>query len=194
MTLDWNKEKGLIPAIVQDSETHEILMLGYMNEESFKITQETGMVTFFSRTRQSLWKKGETSGNLLEVVSIAPDCDRDALLVQAKPRGPTCHRETSSCFENEFDFLKLLQGTIGNRMTHRPEGSYISKLLQDGEDRMIQKVGEEAIETVIAAKNEAPEDLQSEAADLLFHLMVLLQFKGLSLSEVVKTLKERHSA
>lgn len=192
MNLNWNKENGLIPAIIQDSESREILMLGYMNEESYRQTQQTGLVTFFSRTRQALWKKGETSGNTLEVTQISADCDQDALLVSVKPTGPTCHRQTESCFENEFEFLTELEAIIENRMTTRPEGSYIAKLLQSGTNRVIQKVGEEAVEAIIAAKNEDPEELGNEAADLLFHLMVLLQLKGLSLSEVVKKLKNRH--
>lgn len=194
MKLNWNKENGLIPAIIQHAETREVLMLGYMNEESLLRTQETGFVTFFSRSRQALWQKGESSGHTLSVVQISADCDQDAVLIRAKPIGPTCHRETETCFDNEFEFLTTLESTIEKRMSTRPEGSYISKLIQSGPDRIIQKVGEEAIETVIAAKNDDPQELESEAADLLFHLMVLLQSKGTSLSEIVGTLKERHSA
>lgn len=192
-TLNWNKTDGLIPAIIQDVTNHQILMLGYMNPESLKLTQETGQVTFFSRSRQSLWVKGETSGNYLDVVEIMPDCDGDALLIRVQPQGPVCHRETQSCFEPllPFEFLTELEKTIQNRFKEKSDHSYVSRLSQEGLDRIAQKVGEEAIETVIASKNEDLHNLENEAADLLFHLMVLLQYKGTCLANVVDRLKQR---
>ena len=192
MQLNWNKTDGLIPAVIQDAQSGQVLMLGYMNSESLRLTQETGLVTFFSRSRQSLWVKGETSGNALEVVEIQPDCDQDALLVKVKPRGPVCHRKTPTCFDREFDFLTELDVVIQIRLQDQPANSYISKLTQGGLDRVAQKVGEEAVETVIAAKNEDLVPLENEAADLLFHLMVLLRYKNSSLARSVDLLKRRH--
>lgn len=191
---------GLIPAIIQDAETHQVLMLGYMNSESLKLTQKTGLVTFFSRSRQALWTKGETSGNFLHVVTIEPDCDQDALLIRARPKGPTCHRETQTCFDQElkaepgsrFAFLAELEQTIQDRILEKSEKSYVYRLTQSGLDRVAQKVGEEAIETVIASKNEGLQTLENEAADLLFHLAVLLQQRNTSLTQVVTVLRRRH--
>ena len=152
MKLNWNKGDGLVPAIIQDSQSHQVMMLGYMNEESFKLTQETGIVTFFSRSRNAVWMKGETSGNIMEVVDLSQDCDEDALLIRVKPKGPVCHRNTVSCFDHEYEFIRELDGIITNRITGESQDSYVSQLVQSGIDRLIQKVGEEAIETVIASK------------------------------------------
>jgi phosphoribosyl-ATP pyrophosphohydrolase/phosphoribosyl-AMP cyclohydrolase len=192
--VNFEKSKdGLLPAVIQDAKTREVLMLGYMNEESLKATRETGLVTFFSRSRQAIWVKGETSGNHLHVVEISSDCDSDAILISANPEGPTCHQGTSSCFDHsQFGFLRELAETIDSRVTKKPEGSYVAKLLGEGLDRIAQKVGEEAVETVIASMKEDPAPLESEAADLLFHLMVLLRAKGTSLPRVIATLERRH--
>ena len=199
LNLNWTKGEGLIPAVIQDSETSQVLMLGYMNEESFRLTQETGQVTFFSRTRQSIWRKGETSGHSLTVVDINADCDQDALLIRVKPQGPVCHRNTPTCFDHEYEFLNELTQVIESRIKESSENSYVSRLVQSGIDRVIQKVGEEAIETVIAAKNSDGPAFENEAADLLFHLMVLLQVKNhfknnplRSFARIVQVLKERH--
>jgi phosphoribosyl-ATP pyrophosphohydrolase/phosphoribosyl-AMP cyclohydrolase len=194
MMLNWNKADGLVPAIIQDAKTNQILMLGYMNEDSLAATQKTGKVTFFSRTRQSIWVKGETSGNYFAVEEIKPDCDQDALLIRVTPNGPACHRNTTTCFDAEgVSFLAELEGIIANRMESPSAGSYTSKLIAEGLDRVAQKVGEEAIETVIAAKNENIGPLESEAADLLFHLMVLLQSKKTSLRNVTQLLQKRQA-
>lgn len=194
--MDWKKGDGLLPAVVQDADTLQVLMLGYMNEEAFKQTCLTGKVTFFSRSKGRLWTKGETSGNFLTFVSITADCDKDALLVMAKPAGPTCHRETTGCFGEErapgLGFLGRLVQIIDDRFRIRPEGSYTTKLFERGVDRMAQKVGEEAVEVVIAAKNGEPMALRGEAADLVYHLLVLLKGTDVSFQDVVETLRERH--
>jgi phosphoribosyl-ATP pyrophosphohydrolase/phosphoribosyl-AMP cyclohydrolase len=201
-TIDFNKEGGLVPAIIQDAESYQVLMLGYMNEESYKRTLETGKITFFSRSRSELWVKGETSGNFLNHVSHAIDCDNDALLFLAKPVGPTCHRGTVSCFDEEnasdkaalinpVAFLPALQSLLDERKRTMPEGSYTSKLFKKGLDKIAQKVGEEAVETVIAAKNDN-EELLYEASDLLFHLMVLLTERGMRIEDLAKELQGRH--
>ena len=195
MKINWQKSDGLVPAIIQDAKTHAVLMLGYMNEESLQKTIDTKKVVFFSRTRQALWLKGETSQNFFNVVNIQPDCDSDALLIQVNPDGPACHRNTETCFDSEpnpFQILNDLEGIISDRFQNPSEKSYTSKLIQEGLDRMIQKVGEEAIETVIEAKNQNSEKLEGEAADLVFHLMVMLKAKGTSLSAVMNTLVQRH--
>lgn len=199
MNLNWSKSKGeatpeeLIPAIIQDSASQKVLMLGYMNREALELTEKSGKVTFFSRTRNALWEKGETSGNFLRVEKILPDCDSDALLILVKPEGPTCHRSTPTCFDPDLGFLETLEKTIQDRMDRLPEGSYVSSLVKRGLDRIIQKVGEEGVETVIAAKNENQELFEGEASDLLFHLLVLLRAKGSSLGQIIETLKKRHS-
>ena len=185
-------EGGLIPAVIQDAESHRVLMIGYMNRESYEKTLETKKVTFFSRSRQSIWVKGETSGNFLDVVEISPDCDGDALLIKASPVGPTCHRGTTACFDSELGFLTELEAVIESRKSASPETSYVAKLFARGLDRIAQKVGEEAVETVIAAKNSDAAVFESEASDLLFHLMVLLKAKGSSLGSLVRLLKTRH--
>lgn len=189
---------GLIPAIIQDNNTNKVLMLGFMNEEAYETTKQTGKVTFFSRTRGCLWTKGETSGNTLQVVSILVDCDNDTLLVKAIPAGPVCHKGTDTCFgeknSEEILFLKYLQNFIERRRQEMPEGSYTTSLFQKGVNRMAQKVGEEAVETVIEATNGTEEGFIYEASDLLYHLIVLLTSKGLTLDDLAKELKKRHKA
>jgi phosphoribosyl-ATP pyrophosphohydrolase/phosphoribosyl-AMP cyclohydrolase len=198
MELHWSKaEGGLLPAIIQDAGTGKVLMLGYMNAESLQRTQETGRVTFFSRSRQSLWVKGETSGNFFNVVELQPDCDSDALLIRVRPEGPACHRGTETCFDQAqgegIGFLSELQEVIAGRFRDKPKGSYVTSLIERGTDRMAQKVGEEAVETVIASKNPDLETFEGEASDLLFHLMVLLQARGSSLARLSALLRKRHA-
>ena len=196
MTLDFEKMGGLIPAIVQDNNTNKVLMLGFMNEEALEQTLSSGKVTFFSRTKNRLWMKGETSGNTLSVVSITPDCDNDKLLIKAIPAGPVCHLGTDTCFgeKNEEDimFLKYLQNFIERRRHEMPEGSYTTTLFQKGINRMAQKVGEEAVETVIEATNGTEDRLIYEASDLIYHLIVLLTSKGLRIDDLARELKKRH--
>lgn len=196
MNLDFEKVGGLIPAIIQDNETNKVLMLGYMNEEALAKTQEIGKVTFFSRTKQRLWTKGEESGNFLDVVSIKEDCDQDTLLIKVNPVGPVCHTGADTCFEekNQEDilFLKYLQHFIEKRHQEMPEGSYTTSLFQSGVNRMAQKVGEEAIESVIEACNGTDDRLIYEASDMIYHLIVLLTSKGLSIEDLARELKKRH--
>ncbi|MCQ2335893.1 MAG: bifunctional phosphoribosyl-AMP cyclohydrolase/phosphoribosyl-ATP diphosphatase HisIE [Paludibacteraceae bacterium] len=197
MTLDFKKQGGLIPAIIQDANTLKVLMLGYMNEESLKKTQETGKVTFWSRSRQCLWTKGETSGNFLHVVSLKEDCDNDTLLIKVHPDGPVCHTGSDTCFDevNEADsimFIKTLQKFIEKRHQEMPEGSYTTSLFKAGVNKMAQKVGEEAVETVIEATNGTNDRLIYEASDLMYHLIVLLTSKGLSIEDIAIDLKKRH--
>ena len=196
MTLDFEKMGGLIPAIVQDNNTNKVLMLGFMNEEALEQTLSSGKVTFFSRTKNRLWMKGETSGNTLSVVSITPDCDNDTLLIKAIPAGPVCHLGTDTCFgeKNEEDimFLKYLQNFIERRRHEMPEGSYTTTLFQKGINRMAQKVGEEAVETVIEATNGTEDRSIYEASDLIYHLIVLLTSKGLRIDDLARELKKRH--
>ena len=196
MTLDFEKMGGLIPAIVQDNNTNKVVMLGFMNEEALEQTLSSGKVTFFSRTKNRLWMKGETSGNTLSVVSITPDCDNDTLLIKAIPAGPVCHLGTDTCFgeKNEEDimFLKYLQNFIERRRHEMPEGSYTTTLFQKGINRMAQKVGEEAVETVIEATNGTEDRLIYEASDLIYHLIVLLTSKGLRIDDLARELKKRH--
>lgn len=196
MKLDFEKVGGLIPAIIQDNETNKVLMLGYMNEEALNKTQETGKITFFSRTKQRLWTKGEESGNFLNVVSIKDDCDHDTLLIKVNPVGPVCHTGSDTCFEetNKEDllFLKYLQHFIEKRYKEMPEGSYTTSLFQSGINRMAQKVGEEALESVIEACNGTDDRLIYESADMLYHLIVLLTSKGLSIEDLARELQKRH--
>jgi len=197
MNLDYSKLNGLVPAIIQDSRTGKVLMLGFMNEEAFAKTQETGQVCFFSRTKNRLWTKGEESGNFLNVVSIREDCDHDTLLIQANPVGPVCHKGWDTCFNDEnkmgdFDFLRYLQDFIDQRYKEMPEGSYTTSLFKKGINRMAQKVGEEAVETVIEATNGTEEGFLYEASDLMYHLIVLLTSKGYRLDDLGKELKKRH--
>ena len=198
MTLDFEKMGGLIPAIVQDNTTNKVLMLGFMNEEAVEQTLQTGKVVFFSRTKNRLWMKGETSGNTLSVVSIPPDCDNDTLLIKAIPAGPVCHTGTDTCFgeKNQEDimFLKYLQNFIVRRRQEMPEGSYTTTLFQKGINRMAQKVGEEAVEPVIEATNGTEDRLVYEASDLIYHLIVLLTSKGLRIEDLARELQKRHKA
>jgi phosphoribosyl-ATP pyrophosphohydrolase/phosphoribosyl-AMP cyclohydrolase len=194
--LDFNKMNGLIPAIIQDKQTNKVLMLGFMNEEALLKTQETGKVTFFSRTKNRLWTKGEESGNFLNVVSITEDCDQDTLLIKVNPEGPVCHTGSDTCFneENKEDimFLKYLQDFIVRRRQEMPEGSYTTSLFNRGISRIAQKVGEEAVETVIEAMAGNDERLLYEGSDLLFHLIVLLTYKGYRIEDLANELKKRH--
>ena len=187
---------GLIPAIVQDNNTSKVLMLGFMNQEAYDETVRTGKVTFFSRTKNRLWMKGESSGNTLQVVSITADCDNDTLLIKAIPAGPVCHTGADTCFgeKNVEDimFLKYLQNFIERRRQEMPEGSYTTTLFQKGVNRMAQKVGEEAVETVIEATNGTEDGFIYEASDLVYHLIVLLTSKGLRLEDLARELKKRH--
>jgi len=197
MTIDFEKGNGLVPAIIQDATTKNVLMLGYMNEEAYERTLETGLVTFYSRSRQCLWTKGETSGNVLHLVSIKSDCDSDTLLVRVHPEGPTCHKGTDTCWgeSNETEplqFLSELQDFIERRHEEMPEGSYTTSLFRDGLNRMAQKVGEEALEAVIEAVNGTPERLIYECSDMFYHLIVLLTSKGLRIEDVARELQTRH--
>lgn len=188
---------GLIPAIIQDNYTQKVLMLGFMNKEAYEKTVETGKVTFFSRTKNRLWTKGEESGNFLDVVSVKADCDNDTLLIMANPQGPVCHKGTDTCWgeKNEQDimFLKELQDFIDKRHEEMPEKSYTTSLFKAGVNKMAQKVGEEAVETIIEACNGTDERLIYEGADLLYHLIVLLTSKGYRIEDLARELKERHS-
>lgn len=195
---NFDPTTGLIPAIVQNADSKEILMQAYMNQESFEKTIESKKITFFSRSRQKIWTKGETSGNFLELTSWSTDCDGDSLLFQARPKGPTCHLGTQSCFQdvprNSLSFLNQLEDTIAKRASvGNTETSYVASLFKAGLDKIAQKVGEEAVETVIAAKNENNEEFKDEAADLLFHYLVLLKAKNTSLSDITDILNKRHS-
>ncbi len=196
LQLDFQKMGGLIPAIVQDSYTAKVLMLGFMNEEAYKATVETGKVTFYSRSRQCLWTKGETSGHYLQVVSMAADCDCDTLLIKAIPHGPVCHTGSDTCWgeknETNILFLSYLQDFIVRRHEEMPEKSYTTSLFKAGVNRMAQKVGEEAVETVIEATNGTDDRLIYEASDLIYHLIVLLTSKGHRIEELAEELKKRH--
>jgi phosphoribosyl-ATP pyrophosphohydrolase/phosphoribosyl-AMP cyclohydrolase len=199
MKIDFKKMDGLVPAIIQDATTRNVLMLGFMNEEAYQKTVETGHVTFWSRTRQTLWTKGETSGHFLNLVDMKVDCDNDTLLVKVHPIGPTCHTGTDTCWgeENKMEdnpllFLTELQDFINKRKEEMPEGSYTTKLFHDGINKIAQKVGEEALETVIEATNGTSEHLIYEASDLLYHLIVLLAEKGMRIEDVATELHKRH--
>lgn len=200
--LDWNKgEAGLLPAVVQDYHTGRVLMLGYMNQQALAKTLDSKQVTFFSRSKQRLWTKGETTGHTLNLVDIHVDCDNDTLLVTAKPVGPTCHNGTVTCWGDapvtaaeQISFLSKLETVIAQRIEENPEGSYTAKLWERGLTRMAQKVGEEGVEIALAAVAQEPERLVSESADLLFHLALLLKARNLSLADVVSELAQRHAA
>lgn len=197
LQIDFEKNGGLVPAIVQDATTKTVLMLGYMNAESYKKTMDTGKVTFYSRSRQCLWTKGETSGNYLDMVDMKVDCDNDALLVKAKPHGPTCHTGTDTCWgeqneQNPLLFLTYLQDFIKKRHEEMPEGSYTTSLFKDGLNRMAQKVGEEALELVIEACNGSNDRLVYEGSDMIYHLIVLLTSKGLRIEDLAVELQQRH--
>ncbi|MCM4152492.1 bifunctional phosphoribosyl-AMP cyclohydrolase/phosphoribosyl-ATP diphosphatase HisIE [Arenibacter sp. N53] len=207
MNIDFNKNKdGLVPAIVQDAHTKNVLMLGYMNQEAYKKTMDSGKVTFFSRTKNRLWTKGEESGNFLNLVDIKLDCDNDTLLVMVNPVGPTCHKGTDTCWGEEnkstFGFISELEDIIQNRKDQAngiipiPEGvkpSYVSSLFKSGINKVAQKVGEEAVEVVIEAKDNNDHLFKDESADLLFHYLILLQAKGFKLRDIVKVLQSRHN-
>ncbi|WJV65318.1 bifunctional phosphoribosyl-AMP cyclohydrolase/phosphoribosyl-ATP diphosphatase HisIE [Pectobacteriaceae bacterium CE70] len=194
--LDWQKTDGMLPAIVQHAISGEVLMLGYMNQEALHVTEESGKVTFFSRTKQRLWTKGESSGHFLHVVSITPDCDNDTLLVLANPIGPTCHLGNTSCFSpasSEWQFLYQLEQLLAERKNADPASSYTARLYASGTKRIAQKVGEEGLETALAATVHDREELTNEAADLMYHLLVLLQNQDLNLATIINRLKERHT-
>lgn len=193
--LDWDKVDNLMPAIVQHAISGEVLMMGYMNQEALAVTQQTGKVTFFSRTKQRLWTKGESSGNVLNVVNINPDCDNDTLLILANPVGPTCHLGNNSCFApaaSDWGFLYQLEQLLASRKSADPASSYTAKLYASGTKRIAQKVGEEGVETALAATVNDREELTNEASDLMYHLLVLLQDQDLNLSKVIGRLRERH--
>ena len=196
MDLDFNKMDGLVPAIIQDNVTSKVLMLGFMNKEAYEKTAATGQVTFFSRTKNRLWTKGEESGNFLNVVSIKEDCDKDTLLIKVNPVGPVCHTGSDTCWnENNTEdimFLKYLQDFISKRHEEMPEKSYTTSLFNSGVNRMAQKVGEEAVETVIEATNGTDDGLIYEASDLIYHLIVLLTSKGYRIEDLARELKKRH--
>lgn len=194
--LDWDKDGGLLPAIVQDARDARVLMLGYMSPDALERTLATGRVTFWSRSRRALWTKGETSGNGLELVSVAADCDRDALLVRARPLGPTCHTGEPACFPGDArptGTLAGLDALVADRARTRPEGSYTTRLFEAGTARIAQKVGEEAVETALAAVTRDDAGLLDEAADLVFHLVVLLRSRGLAWTDVEARLSARRS-
>ncbi|WP_246372995.1 bifunctional phosphoribosyl-AMP cyclohydrolase/phosphoribosyl-ATP diphosphatase HisIE [Marilutibacter spongiae] len=191
--LDWDKQAGLLPVVVQDASTLRVLMVGYMDREALAATLESRRVTFYSRTRQRLWMKGEQSGNVLELVSLEADCDNDTLLALVHPRGPTCHLGTRSCFRQApGNFLGELEQVVVRRQLERPEASYTTRLFEAGTRSIAQKVGEEAVETALAAVVQDEAALCNESADLLYHLLVLLHARGLSLEDVVDVLKQRH--
>ena len=195
--LDFAKLNGLIPAIIQDNTTNVVLMLGFMNEKALAKTEETGQVTFFSRSKNRLWTKGEESGNFLNVVSIASDCDNDTLLIKVNPVGPVCHTGDDTCWgetneESDIQFLEYLQDFIDQRKEEMPEGSYTTSLFQKGTRKITQKVGEEAVETIIGAMANDDENFLYEGADLLYHLIVLLTHKGYRIEDLARELKKRH--
>ena len=197
MKIDFEKMDGLVPAIIQDANTKNVLMLGFMNEEAYEKTLETRHVTFWSRTRQTLWTKGETSGHFLNLVDMKIDCDNDTLLVRVNPIGPTCHTGTDTCWgednkANPLLFLSELQSFIDKRKQEMPEGSYTTSLFNKGINKIAQKVGEEALETVIEATNGTSDHLVYEASDLLYHLLVMLTEKGLRIEDVALELQKRH--
>jgi phosphoribosyl-ATP pyrophosphohydrolase/phosphoribosyl-AMP cyclohydrolase len=197
MTLDFTKMNGLLPAVVQDYKTGRVLMVAFMNEEAYRKTLETKLVTFFSRTKNRLWTKGEESGNFLDLVSVTEDCDHDTLLVKAKPRGVVCHTGADTCFGEKnasgILFLDYLQDLIDTRKKEMPNNSYATTLFRRGVNKIAQKVGEEAVELIIEAKDSNDELFLNEAADLMFHFLVLLTQKGYALSDVVQVLEKRHS-
>ncbi|MGM0843859.1 MAG: bifunctional phosphoribosyl-AMP cyclohydrolase/phosphoribosyl-ATP diphosphatase HisIE [Bacillota bacterium] len=201
-------ENGLVPAIVQDASTKKVLTLAYMNAESIRLSIEKGETWFYSRSRQELWHKGETSGNTQRIIEMKYDCDQDALLVEVEPKGPACHKGSESCFEESIyraeagtsnaeiegsSILTTLEKLISERFDERPEGAYTTYLFEEGVDKILKKVGEEASEVIIAAKNRDQEELKWESADLLYHLLVLLREQDLPLNDVFQTLKERHN-
>jgi len=196
MTIKFDKNTGLVPAIIQDEQTKSVLMLGYMNQEAYDKTLATKKVTFFSRSKQRLWTKGEESGHVLNLVDIKNDCDHDTLLIRVKPQGPTCHKGTDTCWaesnESQFGFLSTLEDVITSRKNNPSDTSYVASLFKKGMNKIAQKVGEEAVEVVIEAKDDNEILFLDESADLLFHYLILLQAKGYTLKDVEKVLKARH--
>ena len=202
MTIDFDKMDGLVPAIIQDADTRQVLMLGFMNREAYDKTLSTGKVTFWSRTRQTLWTKGETSGNYLNLVSMAVDCDNDTLLVKVHPDGPTCHTGTDTCWgesntpiaqsDSPLQFIAELQDFIEKRKEEMPEGSYTTRLFRDGIAKISQKVGEEALETVIEAISGPDDKLVYETGDMVYHLLVMLTARGLRIEDIAEELRRRH--
>ncbi|MDA8938110.1 bifunctional phosphoribosyl-AMP cyclohydrolase/phosphoribosyl-ATP diphosphatase HisIE [Flavobacteriaceae bacterium] len=196
MNLDFNKNKdGLVPAIIQDNITHKVLMLGYLNQESLSLTLNTGVIHFYSRTKQRIWKKGEESGNELKVVSLKEDCDKDTVLIKVNPVGPVCHKGDDTCFEDSNvsnDFITKLENIIQDRKINSSDSSYISSLFKKGTNKIAQKVGEEAVELVIEAKDDNDDLFLNESADLLFHYLILLQEKGYKINDVISVLKKRN--
>ena len=197
MKIDFNKENGLVPAIIQDATTKNVLMLGYMNEAAYQKTVDTKQVTFFSRSKQRLWTKGEESGNFLNLVDIKNDCDNDSLLIQVNPQGPTCHKGTDTCWGNKntpnYSFFSTLENVISERVANKDANkSYVASLFEKGINKIAQKVGEEAVETVIEAMDNNDELFLYESADLLFHYLMLLQAKGFTLKDIEAELKTRH--
>ncbi|EHH1102467.1 bifunctional phosphoribosyl-AMP cyclohydrolase/phosphoribosyl-ATP diphosphatase [Vibrio parahaemolyticus] len=196
--INWEKVDGLVPAIVQDFQSSQVLMMGYMNQDALAKTGETGQVTFFSRTKERLWTKGETSGNVLQLVNISLDCDNDTLLVRVNPIGPTCHTGTTTCWdgdeqeESQMVWLHQLEQLLAARKSADPDSSYTASLYARGTKRISQKVGEEGVEVALAATSGDKAELVCESADLIYHLLVLLQDQGLSMNDVVNKLKERH--
>jgi phosphoribosyl-ATP pyrophosphohydrolase/phosphoribosyl-AMP cyclohydrolase len=198
-SLDFDKSDGLLPAIIQHAGTGAVLMLGYMNKPALRATFSRGHVVFFSRSKQRLWEKGETSGHFLELQHVRTDCDRDTLLITAWPQGPVCHVGTQTCFGDDpttpaegLSFLSTLEGVIAKRAAEQPEGSYTARLFAQGQRRIAQKVGEEGVEVALAAVAESDDKVISESADLLFHLLVMLKHRGLTLERVVAELRGRH--
>jgi phosphoribosyl-ATP pyrophosphohydrolase/phosphoribosyl-AMP cyclohydrolase len=196
MNLDFSKNKdGLVPAIIQDNTTHKVLMLGYLNKESLSLTLSTNVVHFYSRTKQRIWKKGEESGNELKVVSLKEDCDKDTVLIKVNPIGPVCHKGDDTCFEDtnvSDDFISTLEDIIQDRKNNPSDSSYVSSLFEKGTNKIAQKVGEEAVELVIEAKDDNNDLFINESADLLFHYLILLQNKGFKINDVINVLKNRN--
>jgi phosphoribosyl-ATP pyrophosphohydrolase/phosphoribosyl-AMP cyclohydrolase len=194
MEIDFIKGNGLVPVVIQDNNTLQVLMLGYMNEEAFKKTREEGKVTFFSRSKNRLWTKGETSGNFLIVKEITIDCDNDTLLIKVNPAGPVCHTGKKSCFGEETakGFIYELEQVVAQRIDNNASDSYTNRLFRKGINKVAQKVGEEAVELIIEAKDDDPELFKNEAADLLYHLLILLKTKNISFSEIEEKLESRH--
>lgn len=196
MIIKFDENTGLVPAIVQDAQTKNVLMLGYMNQEAFDKTMASNKVTFFSRSKRRLWTKGEESGHFLELVDVKNDCDNDSLLIQARPKGPTCHKGTDTCWgeknEPSFGFLSDLEAVIKSRKESPSDASYVASLFEKGINKIAQKVGEEAVEVVIEAKDDDEKLFLDESADLLFHYLILLQAKGYTLKHIEEVLKQRH--
>jgi phosphoribosyl-AMP cyclohydrolase / phosphoribosyl-ATP pyrophosphohydrolase len=194
MDINFNKGNSLVPVVIQDNNTLQVLMVGYMNEEAFKKTQEEAKVTFFSRSKNRLWTKGETSGNFLIVIEITTDCDNDALLIKVNPTGPVCHTGKKSCFGEETPkgFIYELEQIVNQRIDNNVQESYTNRIFKKGINKIAQKVGEEAVELVIESKDDNPELFKNETADLLYHLLILLKAKGISLTDIEDVLSKRH--